>query len=159
MNRRRLAILALVAGLGLVGGCANTNGNGNGGLLGCLGLGRRTTVATDIDLGCCPNGYGAPGIPVVNGHGPGCGYGEGPILVDRGDAGLGAMPMPPGGIPPNGIPPGVPTGPVPTPAPTMPPASGGTLMPDPGMRLVPTPQSQPVPYNPTQNRGIGLFRR
>jgi hypothetical protein len=157
MFRKRLATLAVAAGLGLSLGCSSTNtacGTQRTGFFSrlcarCKNRGTTTAAAPVVDTGaefappCCDGGLGGVGVGV---GGVPEAYGDGPVLMDRGD--LGAVP---GGIldgagltsPPCG------TTFTPPPATVAPPLPGGLTMPpaQPG-RITPTPQAQPMPFTP-----------
>jgi hypothetical protein len=150
MLRKRLASLALAAGLGLTSGClgfgnpwcprpaccpsspccaAPVNGDGVGGILSGYGGGL-------VEAAPCCNSHGGPPAAVE---------GLGPILA------------PPQVAPPvNGGPPPVNGGlpPVNGGAPTV--LDPGALAPAPNPRLVPSPQAPPTPYTPSSGRARAL---
>lgn len=148
MFRKRLATLAVVAGLGLGLGCSSMNTCGT----------PRTSLLSRL-CGRCKTTTVAEGIPVVDtgaAFAPPCCNGsvmgqpcDGPLLMDRGGMetipggmfdGHGLMPTYPA---PTVVPP---TGVVPPTATPLPP--GLTVPPLQQGRLTPTPQAQPTPFSP-----------
>ena len=125
MIRKRLAVLAAAAGLGLLSGCSSPT-------MTCCNrpsfFGRLTGRMRTVEV-----------VPVESGGAPCC---DGPMLMDRGPVVMPSVPAMPGvsGVP--GMPP------VPGSAPCAPGGVPGGAPLAPVPRLVPEPQAQARPYYP-----------